>query len=323
MLPIGGIIQEYEELYELPRDQILEGIQSAFEAVLRERYQRPIQVMLSEGNFEIVQYGMKNGVYSQFPLPIENIRGWNTLEKRIRVYLQKQSVFKDYDNLNRYHNTLVWGTHVATGDDGVAYFTCRLRLGEDIVCVCEPRRQMLVERREGYILGEIRAFMVLKIRAVLYEGVPRLKVALDRTSKNLPILLLREGLVKEGFYLKEAPMVPILRIPGDRSVIATRGDIPRRISQRVEEELREKLIILRGRKIGRFLSKTKTKKVMEKINRQTHLCVRNRGGVKVKLVRESIAAWHRRQKACALAKKKERDTVLAGMSKEEYEELFG
>jgi hypothetical protein len=246
VLDTGEIIAEFEEHYGLPRDWILDGIQTAFEQVLSELYRRPVGVFLEEESFEVRLYEDRGGVVEERVLPLARIRGWNTIRRRIEFQLRKLAVLRDFENLRPYEGTLVKGRIALVDVDGTLYVQTEIRMGEPITCLCERRCQPPRERKEGYMRGEQRFFRLSKVRGVILEGVPRLKVHLDRMSPELPVLLIQDEMRRRDAWRGDIRVKGVKRIGGAFSLVAATERLPPYAIRRAAEELHERVRVVYG-----------------------------------------------------------------------------
>ncbi|HFB97568.1 MAG TPA: hypothetical protein ENJ62_00355 [Bryobacterales bacterium] len=260
MFDLREIAREFQEKYGLPRDVVEQEAIAALERELSVRYRRRVWVNWdpekNSGGVCVWTLGRRDGVPWEFEIPLENIRGWNTLRRAIERALERMVVIRDCEALRPYRNTLVWGEVLLHTAEDVLYVKAEIRQGEPIVCVCPKVLLPKRERRAGFIRGERRAFYYHKHECVYVDGMPRLKVTLSRTSWRLPVLLLKHFLYEAGGRVEGLKLVPIERHAGVISRIAASRPLPREGILQTCRELNERIWVILPPKANRYLRKS-------------------------------------------------------------------
>ncbi len=95
--------------------------------------------------------------------------------------------------------------------------------------------------------GEQRCFRVSKVRGVILEGVPRLKVHLDRMSPELPVLLIQDEMRRRDAWRGDIRVKGVKRIGGAFSLVAATERLPPYAIRRATEELHERVRVVYGK----------------------------------------------------------------------------
>jgi putative transposon-encoded protein len=88
------------------------------------------------------------------------------------------------------------------------------------------------------MIGQKRAFHLRLVEPVLLNGIPRLKIVLDRVSKTLVETLIRNNLGPEGERCK---IRCLKRYVGHKSLVLSTKRLPKAVIMAVDRELKERI----------------------------------------------------------------------------------
>lgn len=228
----------FTEKYGLTRSELIVEIEDVFSEIFSQRYGFEVMVALQPDNYlEAVAYKRVDGVLLQKSIDVTRIRGWNTIKRHLEKSLQKASVLKQTRQYKYYERELRWGEITAIDPEKNYHVEMEVIPGETVTAVCPLNRIGIHERSSGdFSIGEKRAFHIRRVDPVFLHDTPRLKVVVDRVSKTLVEILLKEQL---GFSAGEIMVRCTKRYVGQKSFVIVSRRIPKPAIVAVTEELNE------------------------------------------------------------------------------------
>ena len=226
--------------YSLSRQEIFAELESILSEVLSERYLSEITCHLRENlQMEIISKKFQNGVIKQHLPHIPKNLNYSKIQALLEYRLGISSVIKHVRRLKALEKTMVWGQINHKSPDGHIYIETEIFPAEPLVAICPINRIGIHERHRPHLQkGQVRAFHLRHIDPVLLNGLPRIKIVVDRVSKTLTENLLL-------FHLREkAPQFQIRcakRFVGHKSVILAKKPLPKDVIIAVDRELRERI----------------------------------------------------------------------------------
>ncbi len=232
------IISLFTRKYGLTRSEVIAEIEKVFSEVFSRRYGFEVMVVLQpDDHLEAVAYNRVDGVLLQKSIDVTRIRGWNTIKKHLEKNLQKASVLKQTRQYKYYERELRWGEITAIDIEKNYHVEMEVFPGKMVTALCPLNRVGLHERSSGnFSIGEKRAFHVRRVDPVFLNGTPRLKVVVDRVSKTLVEILLKEQL---GFSARKMVIRCTKRYVGQKSFVIVSRRIPKSAIVAVTRELNE------------------------------------------------------------------------------------
>jgi len=136
---------------------------------------------------EAVAYNNSGGIIMQQQVDLAEIRGRNTLLRQLEENLAKVVVLKQAARYKSFERDLVWGEITAYDEEKNLYIETEPLPGEKVIACCPLNRLGVHERNSlEFTVGRRRAFHFRKVEPVMLNGTARLKVVVDRVSKNGP-----------------------------------------------------------------------------------------------------------------------------------------
>ena len=242
------IIGEFVEQYELPRSIVIAEIERGFSVLLSRWYKMEVMVLYSQGSLQVFGWAKVDGHFNfkEFDLlkdvsKKDRLRGWNTIKRMIEQNMLIAANREFY--MVRDQKTVGWGVirDIVPGSKLIVQLELQKQSKRcEVYAECPFIKMGCHERGDkAFKLGEKRAFWVRAIHPVTVNGNPRVCVTLNRTSKNLPVKLLEEILMKEKLWNKSLTVTCPQRYPGKKSYLFTNTHIPKTAIRAVENELRE------------------------------------------------------------------------------------
>lgn len=223
-------------------------LEKVFSEMLSRWHRTQVTVLYADGVLRAFgHFHQLSGYREQREIPLRkpNQHGWNTIRKIVEQQMYLAADVEQYYQVM--HATMMgWGLieRIIPGEKLIVHLTLTDRFGETftVYAECPLKHIGLYERtNKTFSQGNKRAFWVRAIHPVTLGGMPRLNVSLNRTSKNLPVMLLKEMMKDEQFMVHCER-----RYPGKISVLQTNGHVPRKITRALEEELNETVLIQPG-----------------------------------------------------------------------------
>lgn len=235
-------ISLFTKKYGLTRSEVTVEIEKVFSEIFTWRYRcEVIAVFKKDMQLEVVAYNETGGIIQQRVVELNNIRGWNTIRKHLEKNLLKSSVLKQTRQYKYYERELRWGEITAIDAEKNYHVEMEVIPGEMVTAVCPLNRVGLHEGSSGdFSIGMKRAFHVRRVDPVILHGTPRLKVVVDRVSKTLVEILLKEQL---GFSARKMTIRCTKRYVGQKSFVIVSRRIPKSAIVAVIQELNEHMQI--------------------------------------------------------------------------------
>jgi len=239
---VREIIDSFTQKYGLTRAEVIAEIENIFSTMLSRWYRLEVMAFLREGyQLEAVAYSKTGGVITQKPVPITEIKGWNTIKRHIEYSLMKTALLKEVIKYKRFEKEVLWGEITARGRNGDLYVEAEIVPGERVIAICPLNRLGVHERNTARLaVGERRAFYLRQVEPVFLSNTPRLKVVVDRVSKTLVEKLLLEQLEEEEKNIK---IHCVKRYVGHQSIVMTSKRLPKKAIVAVDRELKERVVV--------------------------------------------------------------------------------
>jgi hypothetical protein len=235
-IEFNNIIDGFVDKYCFPRRQVINEIEKAFSSMLSRWYRMNVVVLYSDNSLKAFGYSKTAGSYVQreFDLQKAKPKGWETIKRIIERNMLMAACREEYYLLKNVR-TMGWGRIIKIDPDSKLIVQLELAKKFEIYAECPITRIGRHERRtSAFAIGEKRAFWVRTIHPVTLNGTPRISVMLNRTSKHLPEMLLKEKLKDQELIVKCSH-----RYPGQKSFITANKFIPKNAILTVESELHE------------------------------------------------------------------------------------
>jgi len=234
------IISLFAGKYGLTRPEVMAEIESVFSVTLSRWYGMEVLAFFREDlQLEAIAFNNSGGVISQQPFDMAEIRGRNTLLKRLEENLAKVVVLKQTVRYKAFERELVWGEITAYDAEKNLYIEIEPIPGEKVIACCPLNRLGVHERNSlEFTVGRRRAFHLRKVEPVFLNGTPRLKVIVDRVSKTLVEKLLQSHL---GSKAEKIQIRCLKRYVGHKSIVLTTKRLPKSTIIAVDRELKERV----------------------------------------------------------------------------------
>lgn len=173
-------------------------------------------------------------------LKINSAKGFNSIRKQITKLLCMKATLGEAAIYKQFLHDVVRG-EIALVDKatGRLYVEIELCKGDLITAICEYQHQTPhMKKNAHYLVGEKMDFHLFKIEVVELQGVPRINVYVDRTSRILVTKLLKRQLNGSAARTR---VTCVKRIVGGYSLILSNQRLPHEAIVAVDRELRERI----------------------------------------------------------------------------------
>jgi len=173
-------------------------------------------------------------------LKINRTKGFNSIRRQLGKILYQKATLKEAARYKQFLNEIVLG-EVALVDKttGRLYVELMLHNNEPITAICEYQHQTpYMKKNAHYLVGTSMEFHLNKVEIVDLQGVPRIEIFIDRTSKVLVTKLLKRQLNGSATTTR---LACVKRIVGGYSLVLANQKIPSSAILAVDRELRERI----------------------------------------------------------------------------------
>ncbi len=228
------IIQNLVDKHNLTRGQIIVEIEKTFSAMLSTWHRKNVVVIFSERQLTAQAYVKNADGLKQIPVELSVIRGWNTIKRIIIQNCEKASCLQKIKKYKEKEHQLVWGEILKKNNNGHLAVEIDFE-GSPVIATCLINH-IGVHERNVVRAGDVKAFHVRRVEAVFFKRVPRFKVMVDRVSKTLVEILLKEKLGDIGGLIN---LKCKKRYVGHKSFVVSNHYLPGKIIKEVKNELKE------------------------------------------------------------------------------------
>lgn len=227
-------IRQLAVKYHLTRAEVVTVLERLFASMLGKWYGGEAMVLLSEHEgLTATVYRRSNGDIRQIPvepLMLQRFMAGKTPDVLHRA-LERFQVVKETGHLQCLKHHFCWGEVIGFGPNGDLNVELEIGPDEKIIAEC-PRNRLGLHERQLIRPGQRRAWHLRSAKPVLLNGTPRIKVVVDRVSKNLTAGLLRAETGFTGIKCTK-------RYVGRKSFIESPARLPREAIMAVKHELKE------------------------------------------------------------------------------------
>ncbi|HBG20083.1 MAG TPA: hypothetical protein DDY32_12640 [Desulfobulbaceae bacterium] len=237
---IATLLPVLREKYALNNAEVMAEIELTFSAVLSRLYQVEVMAFFTdEFQLQAIAYEKRSGVIHQRQLDIRAVVGKTSMARHLQHSLAKAEVIRQAQRYKPQAGTLLWGEIADRDSERNIYIRTEIFGGDPVLAVCPANRVGVHERHSRlFQIGETRAFHLRLVEPVLLNGIPRLKIVVDRVSKTLVVTLLRSYLGNEQ---KRVNIHCVKRYVGHKSIVLVDRMLPRTVIKAVDRELRERV----------------------------------------------------------------------------------
>ena len=235
------IINSFVDKYGLSRGQVVAEIEKTFSTMLSRWYGTGTVVLFADDYLQALHYAKQSGIPLQNQLDFVSVRGWNTIQRALDRNFTKIACLHEVTRYKQLEHELRWGDIIRKNTDG---FLVEIEIEKGLAIIAEcPLNRVGVHEQHTLAVGQRRAFHLRRVDSVKMGGSTRVKVIVDRVSKNLVTALLREQL---GIATK-ITLYCIKRYVGHKSFVQAGGFLPKQAILTVSRELREHIQVTVGK----------------------------------------------------------------------------
>ena len=235
------IINSFVDKYGLSRGQVVAEIEKTFSTMLSRWYGTGTVVLFADDYLQALHYAKQSGIPLQNQLDFVSVRGWNTIQRVLDRNFTKIACLHEVTRYKRLEHELRGGEIIRKNTDG---FLVEIEIEKDLAIIAEcPLNRVGVHERNTLAVGQRRAFHLRRVDSVKLRGITRVKVVVDRVSKNLVTALLREQLGTAT----EITLYCAKRYVGHKSFVQAGGFLPKQAILTVSRELWEHIQVTVGK----------------------------------------------------------------------------
>lgn len=229
------IITQLVDKYGLTRSKVVAEIEKTLSVMLSRWHRANVVVVYGEEGFCAMRFTTAGKeVVNQDEIELSLMRGFPSLRRIIEKKLSMASCLTEVCIGKKDEHETRWGEIIRKNDKG---FLVEMEIIEGQTLIAECPYSLIGGHERGSLnVGERKAFHLRRVDPILLHGVPRVKVILDRVSKNLVIGLFREK-VSGRFVCRK-------RYVGHKCFVESDRYIPRTVVKAVSDEIGEHIQIL-------------------------------------------------------------------------------
>jgi len=233
------IITQLVDKYGLTRAKVIAEIEKVFSAMLSRWHKTNVVVVYGREGFCAMRFTPAGKeVVNQDVIDLSVMRGFPSLRRIIEKNLSLTSCLTEVGGGKKAENEIRWGEIIRKNNKG---YLVEVEVIEGQILIAEcPYSRIGSHERYLLIVGDRKAFHLRRINPILLHGVPRVKVILDRVSKNLVIGLFREK-ISGRFVCRK-------RFVGHKCFVESDRYIPKTVVKAVSDEIGEHIQVLLPRK---------------------------------------------------------------------------
>ena len=235
------IINSFVDKYGLSRGQVVAEIEKTFSTMLSRWYGTGTVVLFADDYLQALHYAKQSGIPLQNQLDLVSVRGWNTLQRALDQNFTKIACLHEVARYKQLEHELRWGDIIRKNNDG---FLVEIEIEKGLAIIAEcPLNRVGMHERNMLAVGQRRAFHLRRVDSVKMRGITRVKVVVDRVSKNLVTALLREQLGTAT----EITLYCVKRYVGHKSFVEATGFLPKQVILTASRELHEHIQVTVGK----------------------------------------------------------------------------
>jgi len=235
------IIKSFVDKYGLSRGQVVAEIEKTFSTMLSRWYGTGTVVLFADDYLQALHYAKQSGIPLQNQLDLVSLRGWNTLQRALDQNFTKIACLHEVARYKQLEHELRWGDIIRKNNDG---FLVEIEIEKGLTIIAEcPSNRVGMHERNMLAVGQRRAFHLRRVDSVKLRGITRVKVVIDRVSKNLVTALLREQLGTAT----EMTLCCVKRYVGHKSFVEATGFLPKQVILTASRELHEHIQVTVGK----------------------------------------------------------------------------
>jgi len=228
------IIRSFVDTYGLSRGQVIAEIEKTFSSMLSRWHEQDVMALFTDDRLEAVGYHHGNdGMVQQVPIKLTTMRGWNSIRRILEQNLEKAACLQEVARYKKKEHQLLWGEIVKKNRDGSLLVEVEIESGAPIIAEC-PGHHIGIHEREKLMVGQRRAFHLRRVEPVLLKTRSRLRVGVDRVSKNLVEKLLQDNLANPKISIR-----CLNRYVGHKSFVESSAFLPKKTILAASRELHE------------------------------------------------------------------------------------
>lgn len=226
------IISSFVDKYGLSRGQVIAEIEKTFSSMLSRWHGQNVVVMFGDDQLTAFGYHHNSAEMVQVPIELTTMRGWNTIRRILDKNLGRAACMQEVAKYKHKEHGLFWGEIIKKNNDFSLSVEIEIEPGTPMVTTCLANH-IGVHEREKIIVGQRRAFHLRRVDPIRLNGTPRIRILVDRVSKNMVSGLLRS-------QLNGAIKIRCLkRYVGRKSFVESSGFIPKKVILDASRELGE------------------------------------------------------------------------------------
>lgn len=236
-------INELSDQYNLRKSVVISEIEIAISNFLKLELGEDIECIYDQNKDEFKIYAYKGDMSNLVEISPKkiHIKNLNEMLYVVQARLISQTLEKDFQYYERKVHSLILGKVVKILDNQMLIVEYDDKeTGETIYGECPVFFQP--EREVGrYVIGYEYLFYISKVLVTTKYGMPKLLMELNRKTKTIVDILLKQELAKHNIF--DIKITSIKRIAGAYTGLFADKSIPREVIKTVADYLEERIIV--------------------------------------------------------------------------------
>ena len=224
---------ELTHKYSLPEPIVLDAVETAITCTLTKAYRSPVICRIQEGQLHVTAV---MGLYDPLTIEVGSIskKLRRAISYNVELELQKRQAINEYHSMRELQGQVITGTISRIANNHVLFVMLEIDdLVNRVILLGEcPLTYQPPHERSLYRIGDTKSFLVTSVRPIAGRTFARVRIVLNRTSRDLPARLLYQLTGVAGIKCQR-------RIAGGYSEIVTPQRIPKSAINTVGKELKE------------------------------------------------------------------------------------
>lgn len=228
------------EKHGLTINETMTEVESVLSTILSHWYRVKVMVHF-HGDFQLdaIAYNKIGGIILQKPIDLKMIQNSESIARQLEHSLSIAAILKQTTQYKYYEKEIRWGNITSIDSERNLHVEIEITPGKMVTAICPLNRIGLHEQSAlSFSPGMQRAFHLRRIDPIISNGIPRLKVTVDRVSKTLVEALLTEQL---GSSAERTVIQCKKRYVGHKSFVFTSKILPKSAIIAVTQELDERM----------------------------------------------------------------------------------
>ncbi|MBM9514254.1 hypothetical protein [Desulfogranum marinum] len=241
------IIRAFVDKHGLSRGQVIAEIERTFSSMLSRWHQKNVVVVFADGQLSAIGYHDHPTGPVQTPIDLKSMRGWNTIKRILDTNLSTAACMDEVSTYKRKEKSIVWGKVISRNEKEL-HVELEMEFGIPLYAHC-PLPYLGQHERHQLLIGDRRAFHLRRVESILIGNTPRTQFTVDRVSKALVELLIKDKLSPkyrqtkircQARYVGKKSFVESDRFVSKQAILETAEELGEHIQVKIIKRKKEK-----------------------------------------------------------------------------------